>query len=215
MAQRIYCLPGLGADFRIFQHVKVPDAELHPLPWLLPEHNESLPAFAKRMAAQIQDREPILLGVSFGGMLATEMSRVLKSRATIIVSSCRHSRELPPYFRAAGRLHLHRILPYRLVAHSRSFSRLLLDTRSTSEERWVKQIMLQHSQPALLQRAVHMILHWRYAPPPPGITHIHGRLDKLLPARYTHPDILIEDAGHFMIWNKADQISRHIHRLLQ
>lgn len=214
MPHHIYCISGLGADFRIFQKLQIADAEMHPIEWTIPEPGETLPEFAKRLSAQIQHEDPILLGVSFGGMLATEISKVKKVKATFVVSSCKRRSELPAYLRLAGKLRLHQVVPYWLATKSRRLNRFIFDPRSKAEELYLKQLMLKHSNPVFLQRAVHMILTWQNAAVPGGIIHIHGRKDKLLTPKNVQANFWINDGGHFMIWNKAPEISRCIAEML-
>jgi hypothetical protein len=38
--------------------------------------------------------------------------------------------------------------------------------------------------------------------------HIHGEKDKILPIRYTKPDVVVKNGSHFMVWTKAGEVSR-------
>ena len=67
--KRIYCISGLGADERIFQKLKIKDAELHALQWIRPENNESISQYAMRFKSQINEENPVILAVSFGGLI--------------------------------------------------------------------------------------------------------------------------------------------------
>lgn len=213
--QHVYCFSGLGADFRIFANLRIPNAVLHPIEWQEPLPGELLPAYAQRLSLQIMHEDAILLGVSFGGMIATEISKTKNVKQTIIVSSCKKRNELPYYMRLAGMLHLHMVVPYWLVTKSSLLNRFLFDARSSSEELLLKQLMLKHSNPLFLKRAVHMILKWRNEEVPQGIFHIHGRKDKLLLPYRIQANAWLPDGGHFMIWNNAEEINSLLSALLQ
>ncbi len=203
----IYCISGLGADFRIFSKLKISGATLHPIHWQVPEPGESLPGFASRLSKQIQHENPVLLGVSFGGMISTEIAKIHPVKKTIIVSSCKERKELPYYLRAAGKARLHKAVPYWLVTQNKFLNRFIFDTRSRAEELYVKRMMLSDSSMIFIKRAVDMILNWQNKEYPKNLVHIHGDRDKLLLPSSVQADYWIPDGGHFMIWNMADRIS--------
>lgn len=205
--QHIYCFSGLGADFRIFSKIKVADAILHPIEWQMPEASDTLASFAQKLSSQVIHSDPVLLGVSFGGMLATEMAKTLSVKKVIIVSSCKVRAELPAYMRAAGRVGLHKALPFWAVTQNKHLNRLIFDTRSREEELYLKRMMLADTNIQFIKRSVNMILNWRNTEKPSSLVHIHGDSDKLLLPGPVHPDYWVKNGGHFMIWNMADQIS--------
>ena len=80
---QIYFMPGLGANPRIFEHISLPKDrfEIHLLEWKIPvSENESIQDYAQRIAYEIKHQNPVLLGVSFGGVLVQEISKLLLLR---------------------------------------------------------------------------------------------------------------------------------------
>ena len=72
---RLIMLPGLGADERLFEPQRAAFPGLEVPPWLPHEPEESLDAYARRMAATIWPSEHFYIGgASFGGMVALEMA---------------------------------------------------------------------------------------------------------------------------------------------
>ena len=62
----------MAASPRIFQHLEWPDSyEVHLLDWDEPHPQESFKEYAARIAKQITAPNPILIGVSLGGVLGT------------------------------------------------------------------------------------------------------------------------------------------------
>lgn len=210
----VYCISGLGADFRIFQQLQLHNATLHPIEWTMPDAGETLPQYAARLAAQIKHPQPVLLGVSFGGMLATEISRIMPVQQTIIISSCKCKQELPAWMRTAGKLRLHKIIPYWMVTQFSSLNKYIFDTQSKAEDLYIKQMMLKDTHHLFVKRAVNMILTWQAQTPAHNIMHIHGRADKLLLPKRVQANYWLNDAGHFMIWNRADEVSQYINAIL-
>lgn len=94
----IYLLPGMTSDFPVFSRLLplLPSARL--LEFLPPEPRETLVNYSSRMATLLP-KDAFIGGVSFGGIIALEISRILRPRGCILISSIRHPRELPPWFR--------------------------------------------------------------------------------------------------------------------
>jgi pimeloyl-ACP methyl ester carboxylesterase len=72
---KVYFISGLCADKRAFSFLNLSFCEPVFINWIQPLKNESLSAYALRLKEQIRDDNPIIVGVSFGGMLATEMAK--------------------------------------------------------------------------------------------------------------------------------------------
>jgi uncharacterized membrane protein YbjE (DUF340 family) len=53
--------------------------EIYLLEWEIPLDNESLTHYAKRISEKIKHENPVLIGVSFGGILVQEMSKHLNA----------------------------------------------------------------------------------------------------------------------------------------
>jgi pimeloyl-ACP methyl ester carboxylesterase len=210
--QHIYCISGLGADFRIFSKLKINDVVLHPIEWQVPDTRDTMASFAQKLTKQIKHPDPVLLGVSFGGMLATEMCKIIPVKKTIIISSGKHRLELPVYMRAAGSLRLHKAIPYWLVTRSNVLNRFIFDARSREEELYLKQMMLKDTDTIFIKRSVNMILNWQRCTCDAPVVHVHGKRDKLLLPGYIKADYWIKDGGHFMVWNMADEISAIIQK---
>ena len=95
----VYCISGLGADERIFCRLQVPDSTFHFIRWEQPRVSESIDNYAARLCKQIQHDQPILMGVSFGGMMAIEMAKVLSVEKVVLISSIKSFTELPRWMK--------------------------------------------------------------------------------------------------------------------
>ena len=84
----VYFMPGLAAGKEIFKNILLPEEyyEIHLLEWLIPEKDESIQSYAKRMASLVSFDSSVLVGVSFGGVLVQEMAQFLNLRKLIIIS---------------------------------------------------------------------------------------------------------------------------------
>lgn len=208
MAISIYFISGLGADRRAFRRLVFPEEfKIIHLDWISPEPNESLVSYASRLALNIDTSTPFyLVGLSFGGMLATEISKQLNPKHTFLISSTPTFKELPWYYRMAGSVSLQKLVPTGLLKKSNGIGLKFLGAKSDEERRLLKQLVVD-SDPYFMKWALTCILTWRNTERPLNVTHIHGTSDNILPIRFTvKPDHIIEGAGHFMVYANAQEI---------
>jgi pimeloyl-ACP methyl ester carboxylesterase len=206
----VYCISGLGADHRIFAKLSAPGIEFRPLAWLSPSRKESIGNYAGRMCQSIRDDRPVLLGVSFGGMMAIEMAKKNPGATVIIVSSVGTRRQLPLWMRIGGHLQIDRLSPAAVVKRGTLLTRLEnyeLGVESEEEAALCREFR-EHIDRGYLNWAIREILRWRNEWRPVSFYHIHGGRDHIFPIQRVDPTFAIPDGGHFMIYNRAEQISR-------
>ncbi len=203
----VYCIPGLGADQRVFARLQLPERfEAVHLTWMPPEKGETLPAYAMRLAAGIDLEKPfVLLGLSMGGMVAAEIASRTNPLKLILLSSISSSQQLPFYYRWAGFFQLPRIVPIRLIRAGAMVKRIFV-TEAAEDKKLVQQ-MIRDSDPAFIRWAMQAIVQWNGNPQPESVLHIHGTADGLLPVRFTRPTHLIKDAGHLMVLTHATAVN--------
>lgn len=204
----IYFLSGLGADSRAFKYLQIPvQHKLIFLDWLVPEKKESLESYAQRMSEKIDRSEPfILVGLSFGGILAMEILNFVMPVRTILISSIARRQELPLHYRMAGALKLNKLIPSKAANKAGWLTYRLFGIREAKDKALLNDI-LTSTNTAFSKWAVNALLNWKRNSTPGGIIRIHGSKDRLLPIRRCSPDYIIKNAGHFMIVNRADEIS--------
>jgi pimeloyl-ACP methyl ester carboxylesterase len=220
---QVYCISGLGADRRIFSKLKLENAELHFIDWTLPEQGDTMRSYALTLAKQVKHQEIVLVGVSFGGMLATDLTAVYRENnlipghsgfrlpfriiKTFIISTCSTHRQFPLPMRWASYVKLHKAAPYSLILRNSRLNRFVFDLKSRDEELYLKRLMLDSTNLELIKRSVDIIFNWK-AEHEVDVIHIHGTADRLFPARNIKADHWVKDGGHFMVWNRAREISR-------
>lgn len=210
-----YLIPGLAADERVFRHIRLPDGYTpHLIQWVNPEPKESLESYAMKLAEQINRSEPfVLIGLSFGGMLATEIAKQLQPSKTILISSVQHSSQLPAYYRWAWRIGFQYVLTPGIIKNGVMIKRLL--TAEAPEDKKIIQEMARDMDPAFVRWAMWTIVHWKTTEGSlPECIHIHGTADGILPCRFTRPTHRIPKAGHLMIFNQADRINALLKEIL-
>jgi len=211
-----YFISGLGADKRIFSKLKLNEnINIIYIDWINPVKNELLSAYAERLSKVIDKSQPFaLVGVSFGGMIAVEIAKVLKPATTIIISSTMLSTQLPVLYRFAGKLRLLNFIPASLLKSSNKLTQnYYFGTRSGSEKTLLSKI-IKDTDPYFLKWAIGSILSWENKIKPARIFHIHGTNDKILYSKKATPDFMIENGTHFMVYQNAKEISGIIDKLL-
>jgi len=212
---KAYFISGLGAGKKAFQRIKLPESfEPVYLDWIAPEKDESLRNYARRFSSLIKNDDAfVLIGLSFGGMLASEIARLRNPMKTIIISSIGCANELPWYFKRAGRIGLHRAVPIKLLKAGTIIKNMI--GAASKEDKAIIIDYAKFADPALVRWSLHAIVNWDQYQRLPGIIHLHGSKDLMLPLRYTQPDYIIKDGGHLMVFNKADEVNRILNEVLQ
>ena len=204
--KRIYCISGLGADERAFQKLSVKGAEIVPVKWCSFDKHDDLQCYAQKMSSTIKEDKPIILGLSFGGMLATEISKMRETTKVFLVSSAKRSDELPDSSGLLKFIVNNKILPDWLVTMPNSKMLDLLGAKTDDEKKLLSAIV-RDSDPALMKWAFKAILHWENFTYPPNITHIHGTADKVIPPENVNADYWIEGGEHMMIYSRGAEVS--------
>lgn len=216
----LYCISGLAANKTLFSRLQLSESiTIHSINFRMPEPGESLRDYAIRLGQQITHDRISLLGVSFGGMLVAELGKYLKTHSTIkvdeviIVSSVLNEASFPWFMNLGCRFRLYKILPYKLI--NRVGERFVgFDKNCTKEELEIKINMLKSTDWQMLKRQLYMIMQWQANNMDLPVHHIHGDADKLFPVRLVKPQYIINGGNHFMVYQKAGEISQIISKIL-
>ena len=209
----IYFISGIGADERAFRLISLPGYEIRNVSWLEPLQNESLQTYSMRLSSQIKTENPIIIGLSFGGIIAQEIAHQIKAKKVIIISSLKGRKELPLLYKIAGILRLNRIIPSFLFKRSTFITNIFFGARGKNDKMLLKNI-LSSTDTKFLQWAIENALHWN-PENTPDIIHIHGSKDKIIPIRYVKADYGINGGGHLMVLNKARELSALLMQVLK
>ena len=199
---KIYAISGLGADHSVFQYLNLPHPLTH-LKWIPPLKKELLSEYAIRLSSEIDTTQEFsLIGVSFGGMIAVEIAKVLKPKFTVLVSSAVTYTELPWVVRLPLLPELVYILPPQLLKPPPFIAHFLFGTQKKA----LLNAILTNTDSRFTKWAVGAILSWQNKQKPTGVISIKGTADKIIPIKKGDKHHLIEGGGHFMIVDKARQI---------
>lgn len=202
-------MPGLAANSKIFEFITLPKVnyELHYLEWILPlSLDETIEMYALRMCQFISEKNVVLIGVSFGGILVQEMSKIIHPKQTIIISSVKNSNELPKRLKIAKQTKTYKLFPVNSITTIEDFMAYIFGGMTQKRIEQYK-IFLSVRDPLYLKWAIYNVLHWQQPKTISNIIHIHGTSDHIFPIKHIDNCIKIENGTHVMILNKAKKIS--------
>ena len=207
----IYFIPGMAAGVNIFDNISLPeqDYSIHFLEWLLPEKNESISDYAKRMASNVKHENCVLIGVSFGGVIAQEMNAFLRIRKLIIISSVKTRNELPRRMKLARLFYLYKLIPTSLILSSDDLTKYNVGPRSKRRLK-IYQEYLSVRNKEYLDWAIKNMVCWNRKTPLEEIVHIHGDKDIIFPIKYIDQCEILKGGTHIMILNKGKLLSKII-----
>jgi pimeloyl-ACP methyl ester carboxylesterase len=211
---KTYFISGIGADYRLFTHIRLPEGyETRYIHWIPPEHEETLPAYARRLTAQIETSEPyILIGFSLGGIMAIEIAKAFPPLCTIIISSVPVSASLPPYYTLAHRLQLTKIASPTLMKLLASVKHLLT---MRSRDNWkIMREVIWSGDDQFISWAMDAVLKWENNIIPQPFYHIHGSRDEIFPISRIKPTYIIPKGGHTLIMNHPQAINALLQQIL-
>jgi len=209
----IYCISGLGADERAFSRLQFAGYQFVFLPWLTPLPAESITDYASRMRKDITTENPILMGLSFGGMMSIEIAKQLPVEKIILISSIKSDKELPQWMKVAGALQLNKLLPMRSFKLTEPIQNKMLGIRTAEEIELVRSYRRNAPQ-VYMNWAINQVLNWRNSWQHPNLFHVHGDADNIFPIQNVAPTHIINGGGHFMIMNKAVEVVAAVQNIL-
>ncbi|ARV08877.1 alpha/beta hydrolase [Winogradskyella sp. PC-19] len=211
----VYLMPGMAANPTIFEHIKLPEDkfQIHWLEWKIPNKNESLESYAKRMIKDISHDNVVLLGVSFGGILVQEMSKHMSLKKLFVVSSVKSHHELPKRFKLLKYTKAYKILPTQLVGNIDLLAKYAFgETIKKRVELYKKYLSVNDK--AYLDWAIEQVVCWDEEEANPDAIYIHGDKDFVFPHSCEGDCIVIKGGTHIMIINKYKWFNENLPKLI-
>ena len=210
----IYLISGMGLDERLFFKMNIDAPNIHHINWIEPLSKEDIQDYARRMMQQIKHRgNIILIGVSFGGMMAIELSKILRVEQVIIISSIKQKEELPFLLKIAPYFPVYYLTTNKMRQVFRKVWGRFFGLFSQEAFEYFDD-MFEKFSPKYKTWAVSRIANWQNETYPKNLVHIHGTKDKIFPIKKIAKTITIQDGTHGMIVNKAEEISEYINKVL-
>lgn len=211
----VYLIPGQGSDYRLFKNLTLSkEYDTQVINYTIPEKNWDMNQFAISLSSQIDtNRSFIIVGVSLGGMIASEMAEFLNPEKVIIISSAKCRHELPFRYRFQQKVPINRLFSGSMIKKGALIMQPLVEPdRNQDKDTFVS--MLKDKDTDFLKRTVNMIVNWDKSNCNDEIFHIHGNKDHTLPIKKVDHDYLVEGGSHMMVLTKGNEISVLINKIL-
>jgi alpha/beta superfamily hydrolase len=212
----VYFMPGLAAGPSIFENIKLPEEqfEMYFLEWFLPIENESIESYALRMTQKITHDNPVLIGVSFGGVLVQEMAKIIQTDKVIIISSVKTNKEFPSRFKIARNTKAYKLIPTQLLADIEKLVKYAFGDNIVAKRLKLYEKYLSVRDKHYLDWAIETILCWKQKEINENVIHIHGDADEVFPIKHIRKCIVVKGGTHIMILNKFKWMNENLPKLI-
>ncbi len=206
----LYLFAGHGSDHRVFQNMDFGDYDTVVIPFLVPTSGESMTSYASRMATKIDTSQPFaLVGVSIGGMVATEIAEMTQAKALVLIASAKGRQDLPKRYRFQRSIPLYKLFSGQMLKRMTVMVQPWFEP-GVRDYRQLCRAMVMDKPPKLTKRGIAMIINWTRNTPPQTVPtlHIHGPKDSTLPLRHIEGATVLPEASHMMALFMGEQVSQ-------
>lgn len=210
----LYCISGLGGDERAFSFLDLAkDIEVRYLNWIIPDKDETMETYADKMLARIEQNENFgIIGLSFGGMVATEIAKKVKPAVLILLSSAMTRTELPKFYRFGGKTGLYKLVRPMFIKKGYFIFNWLRNSRNQAK-RVLLGKMINDNDNRFLGWAIKTASNWENQTSVECV-RIHGTKDKILPKGKLIAHETIK-GGHLIVMSHPEEVSDFINRTVQ
>lgn len=209
MKPKVYALPGLAADHRIYREFTLEHGQMEVIEWERPHRPDmTFRQYAKQLSSRIPpNSRHYLCGVSLGGIIAQEMALISQPVHTFLISSLKRSKPLPFLIEGIRKVRINEWLHWKQVKKVPMAVKPLLDNPVQVE---LVPNMLEDSDADFSDWAIRRILDRETHPDIENVSVIHGTSDKVFPYGQVEADLTIPKGNHFMVMGHGAEISNWI-----
>lgn len=207
----VYFMPGMAANPSIFEHIILPKEgfEMHFLEWFVPQRGMDIKAYARAMCDKVVHKNPVLIGVSFGGLLVQEMAKFIEVQKVIIISSVKKRNELPLRMVLARYTKIHKLLPTGLVNNVEFLAKYAFGETVTKRLKLYEQYLSLRDK-RYLDWAIDQTVTWQQTGYGKNTIHIHGEKDAVFPIENIENCIRVKNGTHTMIIHRFKWFNEHL-----
>ncbi|MDA9126257.1 alpha/beta hydrolase [Flavobacteriaceae bacterium] len=212
----IYFLPGLAANASIFKNIKLDTDrfEMYFLEWMIPFEEESISDYALRFCSKVNHSNAVLVGVSFGGIIAQEMNLVHNFRKIVIISSVKTRQELPLHLQLAGKTKVYKLMPTSFFAQNIDLLSKYAFGKPIVKRLDLYKQYLSITDKRYLDWAIKQVVSWDQEQSDSNLVHIHGDKDLIFPIENINDSIVVKGGTHIMILNKYKWLNENLPKLI-
>ena len=211
----VYFMPGLAANASIFERISLPadQFDTYFMEWEIPLDNETLSEYAQRISKKVTHKNPVLVGVSFGGILVQEMAQFLNPSKIIIISSVKSNLEFPTAFKLAKQTKAYKLIPTSLIENVYNLAKFTFGEKVIKRLK-LYQMFLTVRDKKYLDWSIEKIILWDRKKADPNVVHIHGDADEVFPIKYIQNCTVVKGGTHIMILTKYKWINVNLPKII-
>jgi hypothetical protein len=212
---KVYLIPGQGFDYRVFNNLELTENfDTVYIHYVVPDKKSELKQYARILAQKIDTTEKFsLIGVSFGGMVCSEMCEFLNPEKVILISSAKARKEIPLGYKMFKYLPINLLIPGFLYKASGQILRPIFEPDEKLANGLFKD-MLHSSNNQFMKQSTKMIINWNKKTFSDKIIHIHGTSDNTLPFRNIKTNYTINKGSHMMVFTRSEEINAIVNKIL-
>lgn len=211
---KLFLIPGLGADKRIYKNIDLQGQEVVYIEWIEPEGTDTLASYSQKLIEYYQiPSQSIVIGNSLGGMIGIEIAKKIELDKVILISSIKTVDEAPRYFAFFKISKLHHLIPTRKITSLEFLIEYAFGGMSEEDQQLFKS-MLRNTSPTFMRWALDAILKWDNHTIPKNVFHITGDKDRVFPYQRIKGAVIVKGGTHIMIFNKAKVINTWLKNIL-
>lgn len=210
-----FIFSGLGADHRVFELIDFGEFNPKFIPWKSTSSDETLASYAAKMSESFPPQAPFLLiGISFGGILAQEVAKLYPNARLLLIASIQNPKQMPLFMRIGGKLYIEKLIPVRMLLRQKRINCYFFGAKDPNEQERLLQI-LETSEPKFTRFAIGALMRWKGNKHViKNCLHIHGDHDKIFPITKVHPNFTVPNGTHFMTVSQPTLLSQIIQTCL-
>jgi len=214
--KKCFVISGLGVDESVFTSIDFGIFTPVFIHWIPVHKGETISEYSERLINQITEVSPILIGLSFGGIVAQELGSQINAKQIILLASVKSRKDIPFFARLSNYIPFHHIIPWFLIAKPTFITHWFFGVKALKDKQHLRTIF-EATDPAFFRWAVSQLMKWKTPEftSETSITLITGSKDHLLPASKSKPDFQIPNAGHFFTATHSHEVSAALNQLLK
>jgi alpha/beta superfamily hydrolase len=161
------------------------------------------------MSEKITAPNPVLIGVSFGGILVQEMAAFLNPQKVIIISSVKSNLEFPRRMKIAKTTKAYKLIPTSIFSNIEKLSAFSFG-KSIAQRLKLYERYLSVRDVHYLDWAIDRIVLWDRTQVDTSVIHIHGDADEVFPMQYIKDCIVVKGGTHVMILSKYKWLNENL-----
>ncbi len=205
MKYNTYIIPGFAADERMFRSLKVENSQTVCLNWENPQGARSFKEYAQNiLLPKIDQSKPIVLvGFSMGGMVASELAKIINPYKLVFIASAKNRKELP-----VGKVQLLKILrPHKYMTQKRLAKLVKLAGPifkfASKEHKQLFLAMVSDLPDGFIEFGLASFITWKKEDlPERDYIHIHGEDDSLILHKRVANKQLVP-GGHYLMKTRS------------